>query len=122
MPDMEAPVEDYYRHIQIPEHIVEALRQLITAEFNRMHETSRRDRGTYQAERQDLNDRRTKLLHAHLEGTAPLDLMKQEQDKIARRMAFLDAQIDAGDIEYDQAKAHLDDCLRLAGDCHKLCT
>ena len=50
----------------------------------------------------------------------PVDLFKGEQDKIARRMAFLDAQINAGDIEYDQAKAHLDDCLKHAGDCYKL--
>ena len=120
VPDVETAVEDYYRHIQIPEHIITALRELITAEFDRLHETSQRERGTYLAERRDLNDRRTKLLHAHLEGAVPLDLMKQEQDKIARRMAFLDAQIEAGDIEYDQAKAHLDDCLKLAGDCHKL--
>ncbi len=122
VPDVEAAVEDYYQHIQIPPHIVEALRQLIGAEFDRLHETSRRERGTYLVERQDLNDRRTKLLHAHLEGAVPLDLMKQEQDKIARRMVFLDAQIDASDIEYDQAKAHLDDCLKLAGDCHTLYT
>lgn len=120
VPDVEAAVEECHRHIQIPEHIMEALRQLIGAEFDRLHETSRRERGTYQAERQDLNDRRTKLLHAHLDGAVPLDLMKEEQDKIARRMAFLDAQIQAGDIEYDQAKAHLDDCLKLAGDCHQL--
>ncbi len=95
-------------------------RLIITAEFDRLHETSTLKRGTYIQERNDLGDRRTKLLHAHLDGAVPLDLMKEEQDKIARRLAFLDAQINAGDIEYDQAKAHLDDFLTLAGDCHKL--
>lgn len=35
-------------------------------------------------------------------------------------MALLDAQIEAGAIEYEQAKAHLDDCLALAGDCHAI--
>lgn len=120
IPDVEAAVEDCYRNVEIPEHIVTALRELITAEFDRLHETSKLERGTYIQERNDLGDRRTKLLHAHLDGAVPLDLMKEEQDKIARRLAFLDAQINAGDIEYDQAKAHLDDCLQLAGDCHKL--
>ena len=120
VPDIEAAVEEFYRTIEIPEHIVTALRELIVAEFDRLHETSRRDRGTYLAERNDLNDRRKKLLDAHLDGAVPVDLLKEEQDKIARRLAFLDAQINAGDIEYDQAKAHLDDCLRLAGDCYKL--
>ncbi len=50
----------------------------------------------------------------------PLDLLGEEQERIARRLAFLDAQINAGDIEYDQAKAHLEDCLALAGDCHAI--
>ncbi|WGT48326.1 hypothetical protein [Tessaracoccus lacteus] len=50
----------------------------------------------------------------------PLDLLGEEQERIARRLAFLDAQINAGDMEYDQAKAHLEDCLALAGDCHAI--
>ncbi len=50
----------------------------------------------------------------------PLDLLGEEQERIACRLAFLDAQINAGDIEYDQAKAHLEDCLALAGDCHAI--
>lgn len=54
------------------------------------------------------------------ERDVPLDLLANEQDRIARRLAFLDAQIEAGDVEYEQAKAHLDDCLALAGDCHAI--
>lgn len=50
----------------------------------------------------------------------PLDLLKEEQDRIARRLAFLDSRIDAGQIEYDQAKAHMEDCLALAGDMHAI--
>ncbi len=46
----------------------------------------------YQAERDDLAQERTKLLQAHY----------------------------AGDIKYDRAKALIDDCLALAGDCHAL--
>jgi len=42
------------------------------------------------------------------------------QDRIAHRLALLDAQIKVGAIEYEQAKAHLDDCLALAGDCHAI--
>ena len=103
-----------------PDPILTALRELITAEFDRLHDISRRERGTYLAERTELNDRRTKLLHAHLEGAVPLDLLKTEQDQILRGVMVLDAQINAGDIEYDQAKAHLDDCLTLAGNCHQL--
>lgn len=33
---------------------------------------------------------------------------------------ILEAQIEAGTLEYEQAQAHLEDCLALAGDCHAI--
>lgn len=41
-----------------------------------------------------------------------------EQEGFAQRLAFLEAQIKAGILEYEQAQAHLEDCLGLAGACH----
>lgn len=32
-------------------------------------------------------------------GAVPLDLLATEQDRVARRLALLDAQINAGDVE-----------------------
>ncbi|MFT4011738.1 MAG: hypothetical protein QM655_17035, partial [Nocardioidaceae bacterium] len=71
---------------------------------------AKKERGTLAVEPDKLRDERRSLLHAHHAGAVPLDLLKEEQDRIARRPAFLDAQIDAGQIEYDQAKARLEDC------------
>lgn len=120
VPDVEAAVEDYYRTIEIPEHTVSALRGLVMAEFDQLHDIARRERHAYRAERTDLLAERGKLLQAHYAGAIPIDLLRTEQERISRRLAFLDVQIEAGDMEYDQAKAHLDDCLTLAGNCHKL--
>lgn len=55
-------------------------------------------------ERDRLRDERRSLLHAHHAGAMPLDLLNEEQDRIARRLAFLDSRIDAGQVEYDQAE------------------
>ncbi|MFD2674399.1 hypothetical protein [Gulosibacter bifidus] len=63
---------------------------------------------------------RKKLLQARYAGAIPLDLIGEEQERIARRIAFLEAQIEAGDIEYEQAQAHIDDCLVLVGGCHAI--
>ena len=49
-----------------------------------------------------------------------LGLLKSEQDRIGRRLVFLEAQIEAGDVQYELASAHLDDCLALVRDCHTL--
>ncbi|MBD4382612.1 recombinase family protein, partial [Xanthomonas citri pv. citri] len=91
-----------------------------TGEFDRLHAVAKQERQAYKIERDALRDERTKLMQAHYAGAVPLDLLGSEQRRIARRLVFLDAQIKAGDIEYDQAKAHLDDCLALAGDMHAI--
>ncbi|HPU04687.1 MAG TPA: zinc ribbon domain-containing protein [Rhodoglobus sp.] len=117
---IERQVEDYYRRVQIPEHIVTALRQMLVRQFDDLHTANKAERHTLAAERDKLHDERRSLLHAHHAGAVPIDLLKEEQDRIARRLVFLDAQIDAGQIEYDQAKAHLEDCLALAGDMHAI--
>lgn len=120
VPDIETAVEEYYRTVEIPERTISALRELVMAEFDQLHDIARRERHAYQAERTDLLAERGKLLQAHYAGAIPIDLLKTEQERISRRLAFLDAQIEAGDMEYDQAKAHLDDCLTLVGNCHQL--
>ncbi|RGE17956.1 hypothetical protein D1J51_15210 [Leucobacter sp. wl10] len=122
VPDVEAAVEDHYRLMEIPEHIVGALRELIHSEFDRLYATAKTERKAQLAERDRLHDERSKLLQAPYAGAMPLDLLKTEQDRIARQVAFLDARIEASSIEYEQARAHLDDCLALAGDAHAIYT
>jgi site-specific DNA recombinase len=100
---VETGVEEYYRRIQIPDHIVTALRDLITRQFDQVQASSKRERQAHEIERDALRDERTKLSQAHYAGAVPLDLLASEQERIARGIAFLDAQIEAGVIEYEQA-------------------
>lgn len=87
------------RRVQIPEHIVTALRQMLVRQFDDLHTANKAERHTLAVERDQLRDERRSLLHAHHAGAVPLDLLKEEQDRIGRRLAFLDAQIDACQIE-----------------------
>src|SRR5699024_3101561 len=103
VPDVEAAVEEYYRRIQIPEHTIAALRSFITAQFSQLHATVQQERNAHVLERDDLQAERSKLLQAHYAGAVPLDLLKSEQDRLGRRIAFLEAQIEAGDMEYELA-------------------
>ncbi|MBD4676237.1 recombinase family protein, partial [Xanthomonas citri pv. citri] len=82
VPDIEAAVEDHYRQVQIPEHVVTALRELVTGEFDRLHAVAKQERQAYKIERDALRDERTKLMQAHYAGAVPLDLLGSEQRRI----------------------------------------
>src|SRR5699024_3158405 len=106
----------------MPEHIVTALRELITSEFDQLFTTAKSERKAQIAERDRLYDERTKLLQAHYAGAVPLDLLKIAQDSGGRLSACLDARIEASETEYRQPRARLDDCLAVAGHAHAIYT
>lgn len=81
VPDIEATVEDYYRSIQISPHIISAVRELITAEFDRLHASARHERQAHLRERDELLAERKKLLRAHYARVIPLDLLGEEQER-----------------------------------------
>ena len=113
-------IEEHYRHITIPDHIVTALRHLLTAEFDKLYAEASSAYDKHQGEKNKLLTKRKKLLEAHYAGAIPIDLLKEEQDQIARRLAWLDSQITADKDVYDNARAHMQDVLDLCGDAHAL--
>ena len=115
---VEDRIEEHYRQVQIPEHVATALRHTLTVELDRLHAAAKDEHRVLGAERASLLDERRSLLHAHHAGAVPLDLLKEEQERIARRLGSIESRLEAGQVEYDQAKAHLDDCLALAANMH----
>ena len=49
-----------------------------------------------------------------------LDLLKEEQDRLAHQLDLVTARLDALDTTYEEARTHLHECLALAGDCHSV--
>lgn len=76
-----------------------ALRHILTRQFDDLRTASKTGRRTLMTEREQLREERGSLLHAHHAGAVPLDLLKEEQDRLSRRLAFLDARTEAGQIE-----------------------
>lgn len=117
--DIKQKIEDYYRQVRIPKHIVTALQHMLTRQFDDLHVVNKSERHTLATNRDQLRDERRSLLHAHHAGAVPLVLLKEEsRPDLSRRLAFLDSRIEVREIKYDQAKAHLEDCLTLVGNAH----
>ena len=58
-----------------------------------------------------------KLLEAHYSDAIPLDLMKTEQQKIAKELAAIDHEIDLHNITFEQISANLDMVLDIVENC-----
>ena len=68
-------------------------------------------------EKDKLERQRKKLLEAHYNDAIPLDLLKSEQQKIAKQLATIDHQTKAYDYTFTTIIERLDDAIELITDC-----
>lgn len=64
-----------------------------------------------------LTNERTRLLQAHYAGAVPLDLLKAEQDRIARRLSDIEVKLKAVNVEFDKIEIYLHHALDYAMNC-----
>ncbi len=66
-----------------------------------------------------LDAERRKLLRAHLDGAVPLDLLKDEQERIGRELANTERRIAEWSSEWEVVEANLTNALSLLADCQR---
>jgi site-specific DNA recombinase len=114
---VEQLVADHYKTIQIPPDVRQAMLGMLDQEFAALHTSSETERHQLTVERGRIQDQRRASLQAHYAGALPLDLLKEEQDRLAHQLDLVTARLDALDTTYEEARTHLHECLALAGDC-----
>ena len=117
---LEEAVCAFYRRIQLTPGRIEALRAGLVQELKEL-----RTKQTSEAERQTkrltkLSAERTKLLHAHLADAVPLDLLKTEQERLARETREAEQVLKASQIKVEAVAATVDIALELAADCEAM--
>ena len=116
--ELEAEVARQYRRVQLTEAEADQLRARVQRavrenEKERAHSVQReRDRLAR------LESERAKLLQAHYAGAIPLDLLKTEQDRIARETIDARRALDAALTGYGDAERMVVRMLALLQDCH----
>ena len=68
-------------------------------------------------ERDRLERKRKKLLEAHYDDAIPLDLLKEEQQKISKQLAAIEHQEKAHEATFEEISERLTDALELVEDC-----
>ena len=114
---VEKAVEVYYRDIELTKQAADDLidrfnEELVTKQSsNAMEEQFLGKRIT------KLADERMSTLRAYQAGAIPLELLKQEQDRIASEMATCEARLETIHVQLDQLRGVLDRAIAIARRC-----
>ena len=90
--------------------------ELINRQLSSTDSKSRSALSNYNLLSKKISNRK-KLLEAHYSDAIPLDLMKTEQQKIAKELAAIDHEIDLHNITFEQISANLDMVLDIVENC-----
>jgi DNA invertase Pin-like site-specific DNA recombinase len=120
--DIEQAVADYWRSVQLPKDRIQALKDVILAEFEGRHAEGEQEVARQRKRLARLNHERTKAKTAYYDDALTLDEFKLEQERITRENAAAQAAISQWTIEIDAMRRSLDEALSLLTDPHRLYT
>ncbi len=116
---LESQVDTEWQQNVFPTELAAELRGAVLARLQVMHQGASEQLGVQTKRLQDLDGERSTLLKAHLAGAVPLDLLKSEQDRIAREMSQAQVEIAAASMESAEVERTLNAALKLAEDCQE---
>lgn len=114
---VEKEIEKIYDSYQLPTKVrilIQTYLQKVIADEKQKYES---ELDGLKGQKAALENKRKKLLEAHYSDAIPLDLMKTEQQKIAKELAAIDHEIDLHNITFEQISANLDMVLDIVEDC-----
>ena len=91
-------------------------------ELDHIQASSQKNIRALRVRRTQLEDQRRSLLQAHYAGAIPLELLKEEQDRISRQLAGIEHTLKSYEADTTLVRSHLDQALDLLEDCHRMYT
>ena len=117
---VEAQMQEVYRRLYVSETDRQEIERYLLAELARIEGEKDRSVRSLTARRTNLEDERRRLLQAHYGGAVPLELLKEEQERLGRELAGIQRQLDAYQADAKLVRAHVEQALDLLEDCYRL--
>ena len=114
---VEEQIEQLYDCISLTQKFRQELEAWLLERIQQSSEEFAKEQARLNREKDKLERKRAKLLQAHYADAIPLDMLKQEQDVIAKDMIGIDRAIAAHSAEYQAIEANLKLVLDLVEDC-----
>ena len=120
--EVEQRVADLYHSIALTPEDRQQIARYLQAELGRIQANSHKDIRALRIRRSQLETERRSLLQAQYAGAIPLELLTEEQNRLARQLAELDRTLTGYAADTALVQRHLDQALDLMEDCHRLYT
>ena len=117
---VEAQMQEVYRRLYVSETDRQEIERYLLAELARIEGEKDRSVRSLTVRRTNLEDERRRLLQAHYAGAVPLELLKEEQERLGRELAGIQRQLDAYQADATLVRAHVEQALDLLEDCYRL--
>ena len=115
--EVERQVEKIYDAYSLPQDIRLHLESVIKERIREEKDKYNYELGGLRKERESLEHKRKKLLEAHYSDAIPLDLLKEEQQKIAKQLDMIAHEEKACNGTFDAMNAKLRESMDLLEDC-----
>ncbi len=114
---VERKIEEIYDTYQLPAELRAELESQLQSIIETEQSKFENELASLNREKVKLEHQRQKLLEAHYNDAIPLDLMKSEQQKIAKKLATIEREIEAHKVTFAQILENLQLALDLLEDC-----
>ena len=118
--EVEEQVTDLYRQIHLTAQDRQLIERYLLDELEHIEATSQNTIRSLTARRTHLKDQRHQLLQAHYNGAVPLDLLKEEQDRLSAELRSIERTLNGYRADTQLVRTHLSQALDLLEDCHRL--
>ena len=115
--EVERQVEQIYDRYSFPTAVREYMENFLQDGIKTERQKYETELDGLRREKDKLEHQRKKLLEAHYNDAIPLDLMKSEQQKIAKQLAVIDSEVKAHECAFESISERLSEALELMEDC-----
>jgi DNA invertase Pin-like site-specific DNA recombinase len=113
-------VEQLYERIAFTSEFRKSLTEQISAHVAKLTEKSGEEIEQLKLQKEKLEREQRKLLQAHYAGAIPLDLMKEEQDRIGTTLRKNAVKLEAYQSEYTEIMGNINCVFELLDDCGRV--
>lgn len=111
---VEELVEKHYLTVRLDPELAEQIRSLVRDDVATYRSGVDRERSDLTKQKVRLESERMRLLQAHYAGAVPIDLLKQEQDRIAHSLSGIESRLSAANIQSNAFDSAVERALQYA--------